>query len=48
MLPFFYKSVPAPGVQANRKDAKNAIHGSSARAFPGAGRFTLLPGLPAP
>ncbi|MDU4095335.1 MAG: hypothetical protein E7H57_19015, partial [Pantoea sp.] len=36
------------GVQADRKDAKNVIRDSSARAVHGAGRFTLLPALPAP
>ena len=28
---------------ADRKDAKSGIYASSARAFPGAGRFALLP-----
>jgi hypothetical protein len=48
MLPFFYKNEPVQRVPADRKDAKNVIPDSSACAFAGTGRFTLLPGLPAP
>lgn len=34
--------------QADRKEAEDVIPDSSSRAIHGAGRFTLLPGLPAP
>ena len=43
-----HTGVLAQGVWADRKDAKNVIPDSSARAIHGAGRFTLLPKRPAP